>query len=173
MSLLVPIPTDLEAILERKYPFMDFWSAPQDLVTVAAVAADIDFNDIVVAGLPVGVTMQRVVLILTARALAEDSAADNYIDVADRTIRVLKDGGAWGTNDIIGITFPVNALYVAADSKEGGPVVIGSADIKAAVDGIGTYHVRTDETTRTDALTALADNLYLYDVQVGLRVFFS
>lgn len=170
MSVLVK-PTSAD--LGRKYSFLDFWSAPEDKLTVDSSAADIDFPDIVVAGLPSGLTIRRIVLIFTCRAILDTSGSDNYINSASKTLRVKKSTGTWGSDDLIAITFANQSLYCVASSKEAGPVLVGDTDIKSEVDGDATYNVRSDETNRSDAIVSLGDDLELYDVQVGLRVFYS
>ena len=175
-DLLPAAPADetlLQASLANKYSFMDFWSAPEDNLTLDAAAADLAFPDILVSGLPATATLRRVVLMMTCRAILDTSAAANYIDVASKTLRVKKSTGAWGTDDLIAITFSVDSLYCAADAKEAGPVILGAHDVKAEVDGDATYNIRSDESVRSDAISVLADSLELYDVQVGLRVFFD
>lgn len=165
--------SDLEDILGRKYPFMDFWSVPADKITVPGTADDLTFPSVVVSGLPSGATLIRVVVILTIRAINDTSTADNYIDQASKTLRVKKSTGAWGTDDLVGITFDQNSLYCVASTKEAGTAIIGAHDVKGEVDGDATYNFRSEETERGDAISALADNLELYDVQVGLRVFYE
>ena len=175
-DLLPADPADeslLQASLANKYSFMDFWSAPEDKLTLAAAAADLAFPDILVSGLPATATLRRVVLMMTCRALFDTSGAANYIDAASKTLRVKKSTGAWGTDDLIAITFSVNSLYCVASAKEAGPVVIGAHDVKIEVDGDATYNIRSDQSVRGDAISVLADSLELYDVQVGLRVFFD
>ncbi len=165
--------TLLEGELAKKYSFVDFWSAPEDKITVSNVAADKPFPDIVVSGLPVGAVLKRVVLIFTCRVINDTSGAANYINAANKTLRIKKSTGAWGSDDVAGITFDQNSLYCAGSSKEAGPAIIGSGDVKSEVDGDATYNVRSDQTTRSDAIVALAANLEIYDVQVGLRVWFE
>ncbi len=166
--------TLIQAALARKFSFVDFWSAPTDKVTVVnAPVVDIPFPDIVVVGLPAGLSVKRVVLIMSSRALNNTAGAANYINAAGKTLRIKTAAGAWGTDDIVAITFANNSLYVKASSKEPGPVIIGAADLSALVTGNATYNVRSDQTTRGDALVALANSLELYDIQVGLRVFYS
>jgi len=159
--------------LARSFSLIDFWSAPTDKITIAAAAGDLTFPDIVVSGLPTGFTVQRAVLILTVRAINNTSAADNYIDAANKTLRIKPAVGAWGTDDIVAITFANQSLYCKANQKEPGPVIIGSADLTSVVNANGTYNIMSNQTDRGDAISALADNLELYDVQVGLRVFYS
>ena len=165
--------SDLETILARKYPFMDFWAHPAaDKVTITSSAADIAFPSIVVAGLPSGLTLVRVVFVLVIANLKDTSAADNYINAASKSIRIMLTGGAWGTNDIIALTLDNQALYTKASAERGGPVLYGP-DIKATVTGNGTWDVQSDEDARSDAIVALGDDLELFDVSVGLRFFYQ
>jgi len=166
-------PTSETGAIARKFPFMDFWSAAADKITITNVAADLTFPDIVVAALPSGLTIKKVVLVLSARALNNTNAADNYISAAGKTLRVKKSTGAWGVDDVVGITIPNSGLYGKASAKENGPVIIGSADLSALVNANSTYNVRSDQTTRGDALVAAGASLELNDIQVGLRVFYS
>lgn len=159
--------------LARKYPFIDFWSAPEDNITVTNAAADLDFPNITISGLPSGLTIQKVVLILTIRALFDTSGADNYINGASKTLRIKKSTGSWGTDDIVAITFVQNSLYTIASTKEPGVVLIGTAELSSVVDGDATYNIRSEETNRGDAIVAAGADLELYDIQVGLRVFYS
>jgi len=170
--------SDLEDILGRKYPFLDFWSAPPGdgdaaKITVKGAAADLDFPSVVVEGLPATATLKRVVVILTIRAILDTSTADNYIDQASKTLRVKKSTGAWATDDVVGITFDLNSLYCVASTKEAGPAIIGSHDVKGEVDEDATYNFRSVQTIRADAISAKADDLELYDVQVGIRAFYE
>lgn len=172
VSQIVTDVTQLLADLGRKYPFMDFWSAPEDMITVDSSAADIPFPDIVVSGLPSGLTIRRVALILICRAIRDTSAAANYINAAGKTLRVMKSGGNWATQSIVGITFANGSLYCAASSKEPGLPIVG-VDIKSIVDGNATYNVRSEQSNHGEGVVSLGDDLELYDVQVGLRVFYS
>ena len=164
---------EIKNIFSRKISFMDFWSDPADKITVTNTAADLDFPDIVVAGLPSGLTIARAVLVMTVRALNDTSTANNYINAASKTIRVKKSTGAWGADDVVGITFDNLSLFTVASTKESGPNLFGSSDVKSEVDGNATYNVRSEQTNRADAIKALGNNLELYDIQVGIRVFFS
>ena len=164
---------DLETILARKSPFIDFWSHPAaDKITIDSSAADIAFPSVVVAGLPSGLTLVRVVFILAIANLKDTSTADNYINAASKSIRIKLSTGAWGTDDIIALTLDNQALYTKASAERGGPVLIGP-DIKATVTGNGTWNVQSDEAARSDALVSLGDDLELFDVSVGLRFFFQ
>ena len=166
-------PTSETGSIARKFPFIDFWSAPTNKITITNVAADLTFPDIVVAALPSGLTIKKVVLVLSVRALADISAADNYINGANKTLRIKKSTGAWGVDDVVGITFPNQGLYCKASAKESGPVIIDDTDLSALVNANGSYNVASRQTVSADALVAFGASLEIYDIQVGLRVFYS
>lgn len=152
---------------------MDFWSDVISTITIAGTPADLDFPSVVVSGLPAGCSIVRVIAMLKYSHRKDTSGADNYINAASKVVRVKKSTGVWGTDDIIAIDMPINSLYTTASTKEGGDLIIGDNDIKAKVDGDGTYNFRSEQTNRGDAVSAVANNLELYDVQMGLRVEFT
>ena len=162
--------------LPRVQPFMDFWSDQAGKITIAGAAGDLVFPSVVVAGLPGGVTISRVIAVLKVKAIKDTSGSDNYIDQAGKTIRVIKSGASWGTDDLVAVNFDQNQWYTTASTKEGGDVMIGDNDVKGEVDGAATYNFVSAQTalygSRADAISALADSLELYDVQMGLRVYF-
>jgi len=163
--------SQVQNTLAHKSSFIDSWSAPANKITISDVAADLAFPDIVVAALPSSLTIKKVVLVLSVRALADISAADNYIDGADKTLRIKKSSGAWGVDDVVGITFPNQGLYCKASAKESGPVIIGDTDLSALVNANGTYNVASRQSVSGDAMVAFGASLELYDIQVGLRIF--
>ena len=154
----------------------DFWSDVADKITINdddPSVGDVVFPSVVVAGLPTDFTLVRVIAMLKVRAIMDTSTADNYIEDAGKTLRVMKSNGtAWGTDDISAINFDQSQWYVVADAKESGDVMVGSIDIKAKVTGDGTYQFQSHEADgRSDAIHALGDSLELYDVQMGLRFY--
>jgi len=162
---------EVQNTLAHKSSFIDSWSAPANKITISNVAADLTLPDIVVAALPSGLTIKKAVLVLSVRALADISAADNYINGAAKTIRIKRSSGAWGVDDMVGITFPNQGLYCKASAKEAGPVIIGDTDLSALVNANGSYNVASRQTVSGDALVAFGASLELYDIQVGLRIF--
>lgn len=177
MSLLIGITPTIDyfiAAIARKYPFLDFWSSPTDKVTIPISTGplDIAFPNIIVSGLPALLTIRKVALVLAVRALNDTSGANNYINAAAKTLRIKKSGSAWAAA-IVGITFAINSLYCKASIKEAGPVIIGSADLSSVVTVDDTYNVRGDQSVWHDAPVAAGADLELYDVQVGLRVYYS
>jgi len=149
--------------LDTQVSPMDFWSDVDDVIDLPAVAADTDLPDVVVSGLPSGISLVRVVAILKVRAI-ENTNVDgpNAINVA-QNIQVRKGAGAWAN----AINLPDNLWTVAASTREAGDVLIGDNDVKATVDGDGTYNFQF-----ANAAVDLAV-LRLNDVIVGLRFFFS
>ena len=97
------------------------------------------------------------ILLVTGKAL-DDSGGINQLD-GNQYIQVRIADGTW-TNCILLVD---NALVVAANTKEAGPVIIGNIDVKAIVTGNGTYEFRW--------ASALADGdgITFYDIQVIIR----
>ena len=142
---------------------IDFWSDLEDVIDLPAIAADTALPSVVVSGLPTSLTIDRVVAVLKVRAIENTNVGGaNGIDGA-QNIQVRKGAGAW----VNAINLPDNQWLVAASTRESGDVLIGDNDLKATVDGDGTYGFQFDE-----ALVDLA-SLRLNDVIVGLRFYFS
>lgn len=159
--------------LDRKVSFLDFWCHPGAAkVTVTNSAADLDFPDIVVSGLPSGLTLIAVHFVLAIANLKDTSAAANYINAASKSLRLKPDAGTWLANSVIGLTLDQNSLYVSASGERGGPVLFGP-DIKTNISADGTYNVRSEETNHGDAIVAAGADLELHDVDVGLRFYFK
>lgn len=159
--------SEVEAEIQKAITSLDFWSNLDDVIDLPAAAADTDLPDVVVAGLPSGISLVRVVPILKVRAIENTNAGGtNAIDGA-QAIRVKKSTGTWGVDDLAGIDLPDNLWLVAASTREAGDVLIGDNDVKAEVDGNATYNLRF-ENAAVDY-----DYLRLNDVLVGLRFFFT
>lgn len=153
--------------LEQSVSELTFWSDSDDSITLPAVAADTDLPDVVVSGIPTGVTLIRVEVILKVRAIENTSASGSNAINGAQAIRVKKSTGTWGTDDIAAIDLPDNLWTVGASTRESGDILIGDNDIKGEVDGDGTYNFRFE-----DALVDLA-SLQLNDVLVGLKFYFT
>ena len=142
---------------------MDFWSDLDDVIDLPAVAADTALPNVVVSGVPSGVGLDRVVVILKARAIENTNAGGPNAINGAQNIQVRKALGAWAP----AINLADNQWTVAASTRESGDVLIGDNDVKATVDGDGTYNLQF-----ANALVDLA-SLRLNDVMVGLRFHFS
>lgn len=163
MSHWTELLESLDTSLGRTLFFLDFWSTPQALVTIPAVAADQSLPDVTVAELPAGATVVRAVAMFKYRIVANTNAGDNKLNGAQE-IQVRTDApGAWTD----GINFVDDQFSIAASTREGGDVAIGAIDIGATVTGNDTYNFQWDE-----AVADLA-SLTFADVQTGLRIYFS
>lgn len=142
---------------------VDFWSDADDVIDLPAVAADTALPSVVVSGLPSGLTIDRVVAILKVRAIENTNAGGTNGINGAQNIQVRKALGTW----VAAINLADNQWLVAASTREAGDVLIGDNDVKATVDGDGTYNFQF-----ASALVDLA-SLRLNDVIVGLRFYFS
>ncbi len=141
---------------------MDFWSDVDDEIDLPAVAADTTLPSVVVSGVPSDAKLERVVAMLKVRAIENNAGGANGIK-GTQNIQVRKVGGSW----VNAINLADNQWLVAASTREFGDILIGDNDVKATVDGDGTYNFQF-----ASALVDLA-SLRLNDVLVGLRFFFS
>ena len=160
--------TDLATLAEvqKGVAHMDFWSNSDDVIALTSSATDTDLPDVVVSGLPAGVSLVRVICVILIGKIENTNVAVNAIDGA-QSIRVKKSTGAWGVDDVAAIDLADNLWGVAASTREGGDVRFGDNDVKGEVDGDATYNLRFEN--------ALVDenNLQLNDVMVGIRLFFT
>jgi hypothetical protein len=147
---------------------MDFWSDVDDVINLTAASSDDALPDVVVAGLPTGVTLVRVVAMFMCRAIENTSASGaNGINGAGQKIRVKKSTGTWGVDDVAAIDLADNMWLTAASTREMGDVIIGDNDVKSEVDENATYNLRFEDNSVD------YDNLRLNDVKVGIRVYFT
>ncbi len=152
--------------LESLVSPIDFWSVAEDVIDLSEEATDIDLPNVVVSGLPEGITLVRVVAMLKIRAIENTTGAGiNAIDGV-QAIKVKKSIGTWGLNDVAAIYLPDNLWTLEAAAREAGDLVIGDMDVRSAVDGQGIYNFRLE-----DARVNF-DYLRLNDVLIGLRFYF-
>lgn len=156
--------------LGRQVPYIDYWSDVTPSITVTNVAADLTFPDVVVANLPAGAVITRVVAMLKCRAINNTNAAANNLAGAAKALRVKANAAAWP--GVIAIDFANLEWPVAAAAKEGGDAIVGDNNLSATVVGNDTYNFASRQTVSLDAIVAALANLVLQDVQVGLRVYF-
>lgn len=142
---------------------MDFWSDVDDVIDLPAVAADTALPSVVVSGVPSHAKLERVVALLKVRAIENTNAGGTNGINGAQNIQVQKGAGTLAT----AINLADNQWLVAASAREAGDILVGDNDVKATVDGDGTYNFQF-----TSALVDLA-SLRLNDVLVGLRFYFS
>ena len=167
----------LSALATHNVSCMIFPSAPDDIIVITDTGADLDFPSVVVAGLPSGCNILRADMALVIGAILDTSTAENQIKTGTTDQLFVKlstdawNGGA-GVVDAC-LNFPALGLQVDALSYRGGAILMGATDIKAVVDGVGTYNFRSEETNKTKAVEATGGNLELLDVTSLIRVWFS
>jgi len=168
----IPIDIDgLKTSRDRQLLSMDFWSNPQEEVSVPAIAATLALPSVTVADLPAGATIVRAIAIFKARMIENTNAAANKLNgatvAATSQVIQIQDSALSGWVDAI--NFVDDQFGIAATTREGGDVLMGSIDIAGAgkVDANDTYSVRW--------LLALADlaSLNFNDCACGLRIWYS
>jgi hypothetical protein len=151
---------DIWARIMRQACSQDFWSASMETFTIPAADADTAITPtVVVAGLPAGCTIIRVVAMFKYRKVS--AVAASAINGAQEF--QVDDVANTGWLDCINLED--NQFTLAAGDAEGGDVLIGSIDIKARVDADDTYDFQLDEGHADSALVFTG-------VQVGLRVWY-
>jgi len=141
---------------------MDFWSHLDSLVTLPA---DTALPDVIIVGLPDGAVVKRAILTLKYSAKKDISGADNKITAGTITSREKLVPGIYAT----GIYLRDGESAVAADTKEGGDVHVGNSDISGTDSGItGNCHVQSVFAS----VTTTGASIELYDVQLGIRIYF-
>lgn len=145
---------------------MDFWSDPveEKAVTAAQVTAAVGAA-VVVADLPDTATIVRAVVMMKFRMVENTNAAENSLDCASAQPIQVDDvaNNGWFT----AIDFIDEQFKIAAETREGGDVLIGDNDVAARVDGNDTYDFQW-----LNAKAHLA-NIQFNDIQMGIRIWYS
>jgi len=147
---------------------MDFWGDPQDnLVQITNAATSINLPNVVVADLPAGITITRVIALLKIALARDTSGSDNAVNNANMDLMVDSNAGYGST--VTAINIPDNSWHVDVSTSpdRGGDVLIGNTDVTAEVTGNATYYFRF-ENAQADG-----NNLELHDINAGLRVYFT
>lgn len=142
---------------------MDFWGVlTEELQLTSALQANLALGgNVVIAGLPDGLTLVRVVVMFMCRSIENTNAAANKLQNA-QNIEVAFGGAGW----LDAVALADDLFAVALSTREMGTVIVGAVDVKATVTGNGTC------TFRIDAARADQNNLNFNDYQVGVRVYF-
>lgn len=144
---------------------MDFWGViVEELQLTGTLQSNLALTgaNVVIAGIPNGATLTRVVVMFMCRAIENTNVAANKLNGA-QNIEVNFNGGGF----IDAIALAGDLFGVAATTREMGTVIVGSIDVKATVTGNGTC------TFRIDSAKADLDNLNFNDYQVGVRIYFT
>ena len=166
------IPADIDELKAsegRQLFSMDFWSNPQEEVSIPSVAGTLTLPSVTVAGLPAGATIVRAIAMVKFRIIENTNAAANKLDGATvaATSQVIQVDDSGVTGFVDAINFVDDQFSIEGETREGGDVLIGSINISARVVGNDTYSLRY--------LLAKADldTINWNDVQVGLRILYS
>lgn len=147
---------------ERPVKVMTFWSDVDALITLPA---DTALPNVVVADIPSDATVIRAILIFKYSSKKDTSSADNQITAGKITSKETTDGTYVDALNLIS-----GETKVTADTKEGGDVHPGDNDISGSVSGItGNCTVQSV----FSGVTTTGASIELYDVQVGIRVYFT
>lgn len=168
-QIIVDTGTDIVADFDRHVTWIDCWGDADNLVEITGGSTDVNLPDVIVPALPTGATIWKVVLLFKCAMIRDTSTSDNAINGA-AAIRILKNGGAWGVDDIAAYDIADNswAVDVSTSSDRGGDAFIGNMNndnLSGEVDAAATYNLRFED------IQADGANLQLHDVAVGLRVY--
>jgi len=165
-------PADASEIAEdfdRHLTSLDFWGDPEDIITISTSAGVKTLPNIVIPTLPAGATIWKVQLIGFISNIVDTSGSDNAINGSVNIQVKLTSTGTWrNAYDIQN-----NAFFVDTDKSpsRGGVPILGNLNNDDLgpngyneVTGAGTYEVQIS------SVASDGDNLVLYDLQLGLRV---
>ncbi len=161
--------TSIATSAGRQLSSADFWSEPLEEARINAAGVSVTLPGVAIDGIPAGATILRAIAMFKFRMAENTNAAANTLHggtVADTSpvIQVRKDTpGAW----IDAVNFVDDEFGLAAETREGGDVCIGSIDISGIVDGNDGYEFQW-LLGRADL-----DFISFNDVQVGIRVWYS
>jgi len=155
-----------ETKVERKVTHMDFWADNKAQVVLTTVAtADYPLNSLVIAGIPNGATLVRVVALLKIASIRDTSGSDNAVNGAT-ALKVDADVAYGSTVTAIDIEDNSWAVDVSQAVERGGDVLIGDNDVKAEINGNGTFYAQLEN------VACDGNNLKLEDVAWGVRIYF-
>jgi len=161
LAILKGYVDSLETSRDRMLFSMDFWSVPQVSVILPIAAADRTLPSVVV-DLPAGVTVVKATAMFKFRMLGNAGAANKLTGAQE-----IQVNDSVPTGWVDAINFVADQFGIAAATREGGDVCIGAINIANRVIGDDTYSFQWDEAVADVAL------LTFYDVQMGIRIFYS
>jgi hypothetical protein len=143
----------------------DYWSDPDDIVTLITGGSDVVFPQVVVADDQLGTWKKVIIMLMFAHTRNTHSGAVNKTFGA----HYLQVKEAAAGSFIDGLYFPDDMFYTP-DADDGGfgagGLFIGNIDVIAQVDGPDTYSFQGDD------FECDQNNLILSGVQTGIRVFY-
>ncbi len=146
-------------LLDHSLTRYTWWSNTQELVTFTTSAAVKSLPDVVVAGIPGGAIVQKVIAVFKFREVSDSSSVLNDMNGAF-AIQNRLSGGSFVTA-INGVD---QQFQVPADERGPGDVLIGDNDRVADIFADGTYNFQFA------SIASTGSNLLLRDVQCGLII---
>jgi len=169
VTIAAYLDTEIAAIItsqSRMLFTLDFWSDPAEekAITAAQVTAAVGAA-VTVHDLPGGATVVIAKIMFKFRMVENTNVAENSLDcTAVQPIQVDDSGD---TGWVTAIDFVDEQFKIAAESREGGDVIIGDNNVAARVDGNDTYDFQW-----LNAKAHLA-NIQFNDIQMGIRIWYS
>lgn len=160
------IKTQTDKIAVILQPPVDFWSDPVEEKAVTNIQVTAAVGAVVeVAGLPDGAAVVRAIVMMKFRMVENTNVAPNSLDCAAvQPIQVDNDeDDGW----VSGINFVDEQFKMAAETREGGDVIIGKINVVARVDGNDIYDFQW-----LNAKAHLA-NIQFNDIQMGIRIWYT
>ena len=81
------------SLIDKIVSSIEFWSNMATRIDIPEIAADVDLPDVVVAGLPTGVTLIRVVAMLSIRQIANNAAGTPNSLAGAQAVRIKRSTG--------------------------------------------------------------------------------
>lgn len=150
-------------------PLKQFWSVFVATVDLTSGGTDVDCPDIVVSGIPAGVTINKVLGMLQYTAIENTNSGGSNGFNGAQNMRVKKSTGTWGADDIVFMPLVDNLWVIPASTIWGGNLWTAddASDCKSEVDGNGTYNVRFE-----NAIVDL-DDLRFHGLKIGFIFWYS
>ena len=163
------IPADVDGLKtsrDRQLFPMDFWSNPvkEKVVTNAQVTAAVG-GVVVVHDLPAGATVVIAKVMFKYRMVENTNVAENSLDLT--AIQPIQVDDSGNTGWVTAIDFVDEQYEIAAETREGGDVLIGDNNVAARVDGNDTYDFQW-----LNAKAHLAD-IKFSGLQMGIKIWYS
>lgn len=157
----VELPDEQVTTLEEIWTQVDFWSQFDETITITSTAQDITLPSVTVSGLPTGAVVERAIALARFRMVSNTDCCDNEINSPGTSLAARVDGA------VDAIILTDGMLFTPGSGHSDGVEWVGDQDIKAEVDGDGTYSFSFDDAE------VLADSLLVRDIQVGLRIWYT
>lgn len=163
--------SSLKELADRLLLSMDFWSDPLEELQLSDTVGDKTPPSVEVADLPSGATVVRAQVMFKFRmvenvhATLANSLDGGTVAATSQVMQIAEPDNGEAFVDCI--NFVTGQFNIAAVTREGGDVIIGSIDVATKVDQNRIYQFKWLQAM------ALEDHLQFNDVQMGIRIWYS